>query len=764
MATGFFSHVVYAQPAFAIGKPLPDSNVPAGTVMVRVIAGSSSTPEVGADVTLVVNGTPRQARTDASGRATFAGLTAGATVVAKIIDAEKKEVSSDPFPVPSGGGVRVMLSTKPVAGTTLPSAPTGSAPAGGVSGMGGMPEARVISGQPRPDGGELPGVYSVRVTYNNLRMGPEGMMDPDPPVGAVVHLVGYKADESITVQTKTVDGSGVAKFEGLDQSGSTSYFAMSSLPRKVKAPASSVAPEVPAPAGGPPSGAPPGTIASAPETITILDRMVSVTVVLDGQSGVRVVLSGEKRDSTASAVDDYGKLVPRDGRSLPAGKVRISLDGVAQLGMDITLFDAKTRSKIASAKTEEGAPDPTQIRGGANYVDRKDLPAGTVEVSVVGGIGDAKDPMKDVAIQLIIPEEAQTPIIGASGITDASGKVKITVPAGFKYTEKGVIAKVTINGKEMFSSPMDLSTTGGLLELAANWAKTGKPEAMLVAPAPPGTVVYAETTMSGIVFRSLPFELLSSSGMAANIYIYPRTLFTFDTHSFLEDQLLAVQGTFEVTNYSWAPYKASDDGLLIKLPRRYKGAIIAPQDQKEVAVDTAQGFRILRPIPPGGRKFRAGFSMPVEDGKVDWKFDLPLGAWNGAMRIRQTPGMSVKLPTGVTGSTQTATTGEPWFVMENITIERKQAFVMTISGLPSDAKWRIWVPRLAGILVLFLVFGALAYAIVTRDREPVRVDASVRREKLMTELVELEKKGIETSKDRQRREQLIDELERTWGS
>ncbi len=720
LAMCFLTTTSYAQPAFAIGKPLPDGNTPTGTVIVRVIAGSSSTPEVGADVTLDVNGTPRQARTDASGRATFAGLPAGATVVAKILDADKKEISSEPFPVPAQGGTRVMLTTKPMTGGTM--APASAGP------MGGMPEARVISGQPRPDGGELPGVYSVRVTYNNLVMGPNGPSDPDPPAGAVVHLVGYAADDSITVQTKTVDESGVAKFEGLDQSGGTSYFAMSSLKRG-----------------------------------DIVDRMVSVTVVLDGQSGVRVVLSGEKRDSTKPAVDDYEKLVPRDGRRTEEGKVRISLDGVAQLGMDVTLFDAKTRAKISSGKTQQGAPDPTQIRGGANFSERKDLPAGTVEISVVGGVGDAMDPMEDVAIQLIIPEEAQTPIIGAAGVTDATGKTKVAVPAGFAFPDKGVVAKVTINGKEMFSSPMDLSTTGGLLELAANWPKTGKPEVMLDATTS-GLVAYAETTFSGTVFRSLPFEILPGTGMAANIYVYPRTLFTFDTHAFVEDQLLAVQGTFEITNYSWAPYRATNDGLLIKLPARYKGAVIAPQDQKEVAVDTAQGFRILRPIPPGGRKFRAGFSMPIENGTVSWKFDLPLGAWNSAMRIRQTPGMSVKLPAGIAGSTQTATTGEPWFIMENLTIERKQPFIMTISGFPAEPQWKIWVPRIVGITVLFMVLGGLGYALVIARRETPAAETSARREKLMTELVELEKRGIATSKDRQRREQLIDELERSWGA
>ncbi|MGE0397848.1 MAG: hypothetical protein AB7T06_14090 [Kofleriaceae bacterium] len=720
LAMCFVAETAHAQPAFAIGKPLPDDKVPAGSVIVRVIAGSSSSPEVGADVTLIVNGTPRQARTDASGRATFAGLAAGTTVVAKILDADKKEVSSEPFPIPTQGGTRVMMTTKPLSGSAM------TMPSGGA--MGGMPEARAISGQPRPDGGEPPGVYSVRVTYNNLKMGgPTGPMDPDPPAGAVVHLVGYGADDSITVQTKTVDDTGIAKFEGLDQSGSTSYFAMSSLRRG-----------------------------------DVIDRMVSVTVVLDGQAGARVVLSGEKRDSTAPAVNDYAKLVPIDGRTLPEGKVRIALDGVAQVGQDVTLFDATTKQRISSAKTVEGAPDPQQIRGGASYTAKPDMPAGTVEVSVVGGMGNATDPMKDVAIQLIVPEEAQTPIVGAAGVTDATGKVRVAVPADFKLPEQGVVAKVTINGKDMYSSAMDLSATGGLLELSANWAKTGKPEVLLDAPA--GRVVYAETQMSGVTFRSLPFETLPGAGMAANIYIYPRTLFSFDTHSFVEDQLLAVQGTFEVTNYSWAPYKASPDGLLIELPKGYKGAVIAPQDQKEVAVATGEGFRIMRPIPPGGRKFRAGFSMPIENGTVSWKFDLPMGSWNSTMRIRQTPGMSVKLPTGLTGSTQMATTGEPWFIIENITIERKLPFVMTISGFPAEAQWKVWAPRIVGIVVLMLILGGLAYALSLRGREPVAAETSARREKLMTELVELEKRGIETSKDRNRREQLIDELERTWGS
>ena len=80
----------------------------------RVIAGSPANPVIGTDVTLVVNGAPRVARSDSAGRAIFKDLPAGATVQAKVTDEDKKEVASDSFPLPDDSGVRVMISTKPI--------------------------------------------------------------------------------------------------------------------------------------------------------------------------------------------------------------------------------------------------------------------------------------------------------------------------------------------------------------------------------------------------------------------------------------------------------------------------------------------------------------------------------------------------------------------------------------------------------------------------------------------------------------------------
>jgi hypothetical protein len=90
------------------GIPLPVGDVPAGTVVVRVIRGSLSNNIPDQPVDLTVDGKPRTSRTDASGRAQFAGLSAGSRVQASTtVGAEK--LQSQEFPVSATGGVRVLL-------------------------------------------------------------------------------------------------------------------------------------------------------------------------------------------------------------------------------------------------------------------------------------------------------------------------------------------------------------------------------------------------------------------------------------------------------------------------------------------------------------------------------------------------------------------------------------------------------------------------------------------------------------------------------
>src|SRR5580692_10080903 len=96
----------HAQLSAALGKPLPSADLADGTIVIRVIAGDVTQPVVGVTVTLVVDGTPRYAATTTAGRAEFAGVHAGAKVMARY-----DKVASEEFVVPDQGGVRVLLST-----------------------------------------------------------------------------------------------------------------------------------------------------------------------------------------------------------------------------------------------------------------------------------------------------------------------------------------------------------------------------------------------------------------------------------------------------------------------------------------------------------------------------------------------------------------------------------------------------------------------------------------------------------------------------
>lgn len=688
----------HAQIAAAIGKPLPSPDMPPGSVSVRVVAGSPSNPISGTEVTLVVNGTPRAARTDDAGRAFFKDLPTGAKVQAKVVDDEKQEHSSDEFELPSDTGVRLMLSTRPWN------------PAGGGGGpmMGGgaMPNPRQMSGQARPEQDDPPGQLTVRLTYDDFK--------DAPPVDVPVALVGYAANGSVTWHQARSDKEGRATFTGLDRTGATAYYAMAQLPR---------------------NGA--------------SDRLFSTGVMLDPRSGVRMILSAEKRTSTAPPVDDLGAFERQEGAP-EAGKIRVTLEGAADSTMNVTLYDAESHVAIAKAAPTTAPPDPTDIQGRVKPDDRPDLPPGALKVTVHGG-SQADEPLMGVKIRMVKGPNAEpiTDEVMTSGSGTADLKADVQEP---------IVAVFTINGKEMSSQPLDLTKNGMALDVTVRWPSQGKPEVAFDLVPRQGQVVYAETSLHGQVYRTLPFQPVPERGTRVTLLVFPRLLFKFSWTSHADDEYLAVQGRFTLTNYSYMPYVGGPDGLVVPLPKGFVGGILAPEDQGDIAVAPGEGFRIVRPLPPGQRSFVGGFSLPVSHGEVSWNLDLPFGALDSGMEIRQTPGMQVQTPPGANGQTVTVPQGT-YFVLSPISIMPKQSMVMTISGLPSLPGWRVWLPRIIGGVVVIVMIGGVTIAIRRKNPDTASTaDRDARRQKLLDELVELEKAG----KDGKRRDQVMRELEKLW--
>jgi hypothetical protein len=687
-----------AQIAAALGKPLPSPDLAVGTVSVKVVAGSASAPITGTDVTLVVNGKPRQARTDSAGRAMFPGLPVGATVVAKVIDEDKAEHPSEEFAIPDSGGMRVLISTKPW------QSGAGGAPFAG--GAGGMPSPRSMSGEPRGEQSDPPGMITVRLTYDDFK---------DSPADVPVAMVGYAADDSVSYQVQNTDSEGRVKFTDLDRSGGTSYFAMALLPR---------------------NGA--------------VDRLISTHVVLESQVGVRMVLSSEKRDSKAPPIDDFAKV--DSPIETPAGKVRVVLEGIGDLKAKVRLVDAATRKVLGEAQPES-ALDPSQVHAEPQFTADPGLPAGTLDVQVVGGPGQTEEPLADLPIR-VIPASSNGATGGPASATGPDGTVRMTAGAG--EPQKVVLA---INGHQLVSPPIDLTKSGGKLVIRAHWSDRGRPQALLDVAGTPGQVVYAECDDRGQHYRSMPFQLIDGAGTKVTIYVFPRVLFRFALDGDAEDEHFVLRGNLEVTNYSWAPYRAGADGMLLPMPHGFTGPRLDDNAQSEVSIVPGEGYRIIRPIPPGGRKFRVAFGLPVDGGRASWALDLPLGAFESELVIRQLPGMTLQTPPNFHAESRTVPQGT-FYILAPITIKRNQSMVMAIDGLPSPPRWRAWVQGIVGVLVVTTIVGGLLFSLLARrPAQAADAEAAARRQRLLDELVELERSGANPK----RRDQLLAELEQLWG-
>jgi hypothetical protein len=183
-----FARSAYAQPPGIempdpkqmSGIPRPVTDLPPGSVSVRLIKGELSNNIADFPVELSVNGKVQTVKTDAQGRAQFDKLPAGATLKATAtVEGEKLE--SQEFPAPSSGGIRLMLvaTDKEKAARTAAEA---SAPA--------VPGAVVLGGETRviiEPGDEKVSVYYLIDVMNNARtpIKPTPPFDFELPKGAL---------------------------------------------------------------------------------------------------------------------------------------------------------------------------------------------------------------------------------------------------------------------------------------------------------------------------------------------------------------------------------------------------------------------------------------------------------------------------------------------------------------------------------------------------------------------------------------------------
>lgn len=671
--------------AEALGKPLQVADLDRGTVTVRVIQGSLDKPGVGVDVELAATqgNATRSARTDAQGRATFVGLEPGSSFVARIA-ADDGQVTSDPFTVPDQGGVRLMLSPVPFEG----------APAGAGAASGQMPSPRARSGVPIA-GQMQAGALSVAVVRDAM----------DKPVaGATVKLVGYDANGGTSYLTQQADDGGRVVFENLRSD--VAYYAMALV-----------------------------------EENGAYNRLRSVAVLLPQGEGSRLILS---TDGSGEAVDDLGRMVePQPTKPPPAGEVVVRLRGGIEAVREVELLEVGATDVVAKAPVTEPRAEAGAIEGGfGDVIAGPDQPAGSLAVVAARTIVGQPVPLPNIPLEVRpVAREGEEP---AAPITSTSGGQGLAAIENLVPGQDYVLSAV-VEGQRFESKPFTMPSEGGLkMGLIVEWDISAPREARFSGvPVAVDKAYVAQIRDSGKIYRSAPFQLAPDRGAAVGIFVFPKLLLSFHLGAFIDDEFMGFQGQLTLQNSSYEPYDPGPGGLVIPMPKRFVGAQVGEEDQETVKVHE-RGFVRRGVLPPGGTTFTAGFSLPVEDGKVDFDMPLPLGAYDSNLNIMYTPGMQVQAPTRQ-APTLRERNGRRFYQIGDITILPERRMVMSITGLPEHPAWHTWARYAFGLIGL----GLLGWAMVTvlspaRRRQAAaearaRADLENRREALLAELVTLER-------------------------
>ena len=209
-----------------VGRALPDSGMPPGTVSVRVARKMPANAVVGVTVNALIKNAGgdlrrRTEKTDADGRVIFEGMAPGdefhadATVDGEVLKTET-------FTMPAEGGIRTMLIADLGA--------RGKAPPGGMSAPGGM----TSPGGAAPGGETLPftlgATAGVAVADDKLAVGRLDVRVFDErgaPIPNHAVLLGMiDKSNKIDVRKAQTDAAGVAHFADLPHGDSTGYAAV----------------------------------------------------------------------------------------------------------------------------------------------------------------------------------------------------------------------------------------------------------------------------------------------------------------------------------------------------------------------------------------------------------------------------------------------------------------------------------------------------------------------------------------------------------
>ena len=371
----------------------------------------------------------------------------------------------------------------------------------------------------------------------------------------------------------------------------------------------------------------------------------------------------------------------------------------------------------SAASAQVNMPDPSAIAG--TPLPAPELPDRTVTVRVV------RERMGNN-----IAGQAVTLKVGAqtrSGKTDDQGR------AQFEGLTAGALVQATtiVDGETLTSKEFPVPEKGGvrvalIAGIAAAAAKE-KSEAEVAAnmPARPGVVEIGPESRIVIEYQ---------------------------------DDNLTVFYLLEILNNARTPIDIGGP-LLIRLPTGAAGASMM-QGSSQHASAKGDMLTVTGPFPPGKTVAQVGFSLPQAGANYELRQTWPAAVAQVFVGMEKIGNMQVASKQ-LTDVREMNSDGQPFIMATGPRLNAGETLVLNLTGLPAHSN----TPRNAGLIAAVIIFSIGAWFALAPAKAHAAQDAKLqaRREKLMNEVVALEKKRRNkplSEADEARLQKITAELER----
>jgi hypothetical protein len=654
------------------------------------------------------------ARTNAKGHAIINKAPSGVELFVRVkLPSEKagedgKEITSSKFSMPSEGGVRVLLTSKPL--RTKEGASQGGQSAAP------MQDPRKLSGTPRPESADAAGTLTVRAIRGKFSDS-EGRA----PVGAQVHLIGYGSGGRVEKTTKVVDQGERVSFENLATDGSMSYYALSVFERN-----------------------------------GIEDRLTSQAISMPPKTGMRMLLAGLNAKATEPGVDDLGKTQNMEAPA--AGLVFIRLAGDAMAAAQVELVEIGRPDVVAKAPVTDPPPPGGESVIGAAQSPKADpaLGAGVIAVEVIRT--SKRQPLAQQIVRILKEDGSEV----TRGVTDGAGSVQLKGLTPGRY-----VVELDAFGKKIKSEVVELADQGLGVAFGVDWTPSqgSRAAAFSGVASGPDHVYLARVDVGGHIFRSQPFQLTKDKGAAVILNGFSRLLFGFHGNAEVDDARLWVSGfQLIIANLGEEPFDPGPEGLKIPLPQGFVGASVDEKWTSKVGVEKGKGLIWRGVFPPGQKAIGVAFALDIEDGGADINWYFPNGLERGSLVFERSPGLRIEGPQNAQRRERDMN-GRVFTIIGDIFERPGETLAMKVRGLPQPPTWRRYAAGAAGIVVMALFGWGLFGLFSGRDENEAsraRKELEEKRERLFARLVDLEKQmraGKSSSKLDKQRAKLKKDLE-----